>query len=299
MGKRRIWDIFGGPQLTNIIAITTGIITIIGIGVGIISIKTTLSLNQEHPIPTTSPQNTIITPIVVIFLSILILMTIINILAQYKNTKRYEIIKILSTLQNKYVLHAQFKTAKDHASQSREKDLKNGNARILTNSLNYDVLYCDEIAENVIKGAIYTYILPCESTVVDEVKNYIEVLYNKMHDKLTLMNSDTPPATINDKVKNILEGKVEFWFFKANIICLYNFARFHQIGDDFFTQSWWYVNPEKRSDTNYMLSQEITGRDDQDQLRTAFDVLKKDSKIKDAYYIYDNREELEKKLIEE
>jgi hypothetical protein len=278
---------------------TTAIISIIGAVVTIISINVTLSFNQAHPTQSPSTQNTFPTLIVAIFLVILILMAIINSVVQYRNTKRYDIIRTLSGLQNKYILNAEFKTSKEHGELSKEKELTNGgNARILTNSLNYDFFYCDSIADNLIKGAKYTYVIPYKSSGFTDLQNYITKLHNELYNKNSHSNND--PAGNEETVKNILKNKVEFWFFEVDILCLYNFARFTQIGNPHFVQqSWWYLNPKDHNDNSYMLSQEINEPGDHEQLNEVFEVLKQNSRIKNAYVVYENRDNIPSFLGEE
>jgi hypothetical protein len=294
MKIRRSWDVFGKPQLTNILAIITSILTIGEIVVGIISIRVLLSPNQQPPIPSTSTQNIFLTLIVAIFISILILLTIINIMVQHGNTKRYkkyEIINILSGLQNKYILKADFKTLKEHGEHSKEKDLTSGgSAEILTNSLNYDYWYCDFIADNIIKGAKYTYFIPYKLHIpISGLENYITKLYNELYSKSIFSSYD--PTRKDNAVKSILE-KVEFYFFKSDTPCLYNFARFSQPGIQGFPQTWWYLNPKDHNDNSYMLSQEISEQDDQDQLYKVFNILRQNRTAMNASDIYDSHADI-------
>lgn len=281
---RKLWLVMGTPQTTNIISIITFLSTTI---IGIITIS--ISNNVEEY--TKSPINVC----AIVLYIILIITTFLNIVFLYrskKNLEKYNIIKILCELQNKYILNADFKTSKQHGDLSKEKHLTiNGEARILTNSLNYDIFYCNSIADNIIAGAKYTYVIPCSFQVITELQSYIVELYNKLYEILLKQNKNNH-AIATTKVKRILEENVEFCFFDEEILCLYNFARFNQVGNPHFIQSWWYVNPKDNNIDSYMISREIVDESDQKRLNEAFDQLNSISKNETGCSIYEERSQL-------
>jgi hypothetical protein len=277
----RCWDILGKAQLVNvfsILAIITSIASMV------------FSFFNKGQSEQSSSVLNIFTIFILIAIVILIIITSVNIWYQNKNSKRYQIIEIFSKLQNKYILSADITTAKEHGDHSKEKDLKDrGEARILTNSLSYDMFFCISIADNVTKGARYIYIIPKEDQVITELKTFIV----ELHDKLYERSPCSDPTQKSDKTRDILKSKVEFWSFKEDVLCLYNFARFRQDEVPPSTQYWWYVNPKDDKDDSHMLTQEIKDKNDQKELNEIFDVLKRDSFVKNAWDIYENRERLD------
>jgi hypothetical protein len=272
------------PQITNIVSILAIIIATIRYFVP--------SSNQKPPGQVTLTPNTFT---IVIFI-ILIAITIISLLFQYITNrkkgreKKYQIIQTLSELQSKYISNAEFKTTKEHSEHSKERDLKRGgDARILTNSLMYDMFYCKYIATNINNDATYVYIIPHKPQVLNELKSYIEELYNELHN---IYNDINDQAQKDKNVKNVLTNNVRFHFLETDILCLYNFAKLNQSGASHFTQFWWYVNPKEHDAGRYLLSHNIIDPGDQDLLHGVFDDLERVSIYKNAYDIHKNPDNL-------
>ena len=274
--------------LANIVAILTLIVTIL---FGVLAYYFPNGSQDNN-----NSKNFGLNTSAIIVFATLIIATLINIIyTNYirKKLKKYKVISILSKLQNKYILQPEFKTSKEHGENSKERDLRDqGNARILTNSLSYDIYYCKEIADNIIKGAKYTYVLPAEFQAVHDLQNYISALYNRLSEQISENSPEMDYNRTTNKVNDILKTKLEFWFFNEDVLCLYNYARFDQIGDPNFLQSWWYVNPTTNSESSYMLAHEFD-MDDQESLNSVFDIIKSESKISNGKAIHDNRNRLE------
>jgi hypothetical protein len=279
------WDAFGRPQTVNIVSIIAIIASLVS------TIFTIVSLFSQ--VQSEQPSSLLIIFPIIIFVAIIILIvfTIINIWHQNYTRKRYQIIEILSGLQNKYIQSADFKTLAEYDKLSREEELGDkGEAKILTNSLSYDMDYCDTIAKNLFKGAKYTYFISRERNILEDLKNFIY----KLHKEFYNPNNYSGALITGDEVNNILKNKIEFWLFNTDILCLYNFSRFHQGGDSPFKQSWWYVNAKDHKNDSHMISHEIIDLTDKDLLKNVFELLKQNIKIiKNAYDIYEEREELE------
>jgi hypothetical protein len=282
MGKNAWWSVLGTTQLTNVISI----LTFFGmIGGGVLTVVHLPQSPPEQSNQAVDYRNYIL----IIVLIVLILVTLINVIFTYIMGKKYHIIKILCELQNKYILTPDFKTAADHGVSSKESALASqGDAKILTNSLNYDICYCGTIAYNIVAGAKYNYVIPETDRTINDLKSYIGELYNRLHDSL-IAEPGANPAEISDRIAGVLEKNIEFWFFDKNVLCLYNFARFKQVGGQPFIQSWWYVNPIDYNEDSYMLSREIDDLDDQDQLNEVFNKLKKISKHVTGDDVYKNK----------
>jgi uncharacterized membrane protein len=276
------WDAFGRPQVVNIVSIVAIITSFIST---IVSLFIQVRSGQ-------SSSMLIIFPIIIfVAIIILIFFTLTNIRQRNHNRKKYQIIEKLSGLQNKYIQSADFKTLAEYDKLSREEELGDkGQAKILTNSLSYDMYYCDTIAKNLFKGAGYTYFLSRDEDMLRGLKNFIYKLHNELYNK---NNYSGTPIT-GDEVNNILKNKVEFWLFNTDILCLYNFSRFRQDGESPFIQSWWYVNSKDHNNDSYMLSHEIKEPDDIKELNNVFEHLKLNIKFsKSAYDIYEERDRLE------
>lgn len=282
---KKLSSYLGSTTLSNIIAIITLIVTII--------FGALAYFFPQSQVDQTKNKFGLNGVAIGIFI-ILIIVLFINMYFSKKSQStlnKYKVIKILSDLQNKYILEPEFKTSNDHSYHSREKDLNNqGEARILTNSLNYDIFYCDSIANNIISGAKYVYVLPKEFQAINDLKSYIGELYSKLYDQLSPINNNNPVQTANSVIDK-LSKNLEFWFFDKDVLCLYNFARFNQIGNPNFLQSWWYVNPIDHNDASYMLAHEIEN-EDQEKLNVAFEILHNLSKVSNGKDIYENRDRL-------
>ncbi|MCL2065492.1 MAG: hypothetical protein FWG98_14125 [Candidatus Cloacimonetes bacterium] len=281
-----IWNALGTKQVTNIISVLAFIAMPI---FGYFGISKTTDIQNEDLV--IAKNISIIAIIVFVFLAV---STILNIVVTLYNKRKYLIIDILCRLQNKYILDPKFKTSKAHSEQSKEKYLSaKGNAKILTNSLSYDLFYTDSIATNIINGAKYVYMLPENEKVLGELRSYVSSLYQNLHEKIQSTNRCQQISDINKKVTEIFTNKLEFWFFAQDIPCLYNFAELMQTkkqGSNHFTQSWWYINPVDHQETSTMLSVEIQDISDQTNLKKVFEELKKISKTKKGIDVYDEFE---------
>ena len=301
--KKIIKNFWGSTVFSNIIAIVTLVVTIV---FGLLAYLFPQSQNEQG-----NNFRFGLNGFAIFVFAVLIVLFLISIynsrktkieLEKYeRKTKieleKYEIIKILSDLQNKYILKPEFKTSGEHSAQSMERNLHDrGDARILTNSLNYDIFYCGSIAEHIIKGAKYIYVLPNEFQVLNDLKSYIKELYDNLYEQLKNKNHNNPNKTAAEVLNN-LKNNVEFWFFDKDILCLYNFARFNQIGNPHFLQSWWYVNPVDNKDSSYMLAHEID-TEDQAKLNQVFESLNELSVAFDGKFIYDNNSDLNSTLVE-
>jgi hypothetical protein len=293
----KIWDWFGISQISNILSAIMFLSMIIG---GIVA--KVIDFSSWSP----DQKLEILYIVIGIETIVLLLTTIFNICFGYNEIKkhkteveRYKIIEILCKLQNKYILTPEFKTVEDHGNSSKEKDLKSrGEAIILTNSLKYDIFYCDQIACNIIKEAKYTYVIPKDSQTINDLESYIVALYNKISEQIAL-RPGINATDLNRQVAEGLGGRIEFWFFDEDVLCLNNFARFKQVGvEQPFLQSWWYVNPIDRNPSSYMLVHEIIGREDEVKLDVVFDALRNMSKPVDGNTIYEKQQhgELDKYL---
>lgn len=220
--------------------------------------------------------------IFIIVLCFTIITLIVNIVLNYSKNSKKSIITRLCELQNTYLMTPNFVTAHEHTQASREKDLiEGGTARILTNSLTYDISSSDAIAANIIKGAKYIYILPNTHTVIDQLERYISLLATKLGDAI--------------QNQTLLSNNLEFWFFDKSITCLYNFATLKQIsinGSNTFDQAWWYINPKDNSPTSYMLTKEIVNPHDRDMLSEVFTDLEKCSSKYAGIKIFEERSSL-------
>ena len=192
-----------------------------------------------------------------------------------KRTSVIDAFVVLSRIQNKCVVNPHYPTSQEHGMHSREKELcEGGDGCILTNSLAYDIFYCKEIVDNIMKGAKYTYILPNNDFIHIELENFITAIASEF------------------AVPNLTHGQVEqfykritFYMLPVGSVCLYNFARFHQPGRGMpaggFTQSWWYIHAAQGCEQNpsaHMLSNQIDDRNDQENLNRALQLLKNLSK---------------------
>lgn len=186
----------------------------------------------------------------------------------------------LSELQEKYILCPVYTTANKHIDESKEGSLTNhGSAQILTNSLAFDtdpntIL---EILKNIDKGATYTYYMPKNKGIVNEIARYLGECMKAM-----------PKVQTNPlKQKDIYE-RIKFYLFDSLIYCSYNFALFIQdaVADNeytAFTQGWWYINPGKCSDElpdNIMIANEISNAFEIDYLTKCFNLLAQESSTK-------------------
>lgn len=213
------------------------------------------------------------------FIIIAIVIAVVNIIIllfsaiRSKKENTLKIIDKLSILQNSYILSPNYVTSEQHSRDSQEEHLeKGGTAEILTNSLKYDIFYSSSIARNIINGARYIYFLPNSSIVLDDLASYITTIKRSITELLAKQGLFTETA------ESLLEGNLEFWFFDADIPCLYNFASFRQLSDgqiDHFTQDWWYINPPDTLPNSHMLSHEITDPRDQRDLDGIFHTLRK------------------------
>jgi len=189
----------------------------------------------------------------------------------------------LCELQNNYLMSPDFKTAQQHANVSKEKDLAEGGiAKILTNSLSYDMSCSKEIATNIIKGARYVYILPSTKVVTNSLENYIEKI--------------SPELGNTVQAVKLLKNNIEFWFFDESIICLYNFATLRQTSINqniAFDQAWWYINPTDNTPDSYMLTKEISNVSDRNKLDEIFDILERKSFKCSGKDVFDNLKNLD------
>jgi hypothetical protein len=284
--SKKLWNVLGTPQCGNIFTIFTFLATI---AFGYLAVQKTDTQGKEL-------SKILSAPAIVSFI-ILATITILNIVAFFKNKKNYSIIKSLSELQNKYILRPEFKTSKEHGEQSNEKLLTiGGEARILTNSLIYDMYFCNSIAKNISNGAKYIYVIPNNEIVMNELKSYIIKLHEELHNQFMVSLNNPGIEVTSENVISKLKSNLEFWFFDEKIICLYNFARFNQtaVRTDIhnFTQSWWYINPKDHEENSIMLSREIEDLDDQSKLNEVFNELKKKSEIENGRKIYEDRNTL-------
>jgi len=280
--KKKNWDVLGSRQLTNIISCLTPLSMVAGI-----VIKKVLQYFGSPPDQAGGTQNNFLMYVLIF----LLLATIVNIVFSYGIWRKYNIIKILCKLQNKYILEPDFKMAKEHGERSLEKNLKlRGEAWILTNSLKYDIYFCDTIASNIIKGAKYIYVLPTAQQAINDLKSYIVALYNALGKEFENTGDAHTANEVGKKTIDALSKKLEFWFFKEDVLCLYNFAKFNQLSESSeeqpFVQSWWYVNPIDDKENSYMLSRGINDKDDQDQLDKVFSELKSISQKDNGCKIY-------------
>jgi NADH:ubiquinone oxidoreductase subunit 5 (subunit L)/multisubunit Na+/H+ antiporter MnhA subunit len=206
----------------------------------------------------------------------------------------YQIIGILSALQGSYILMAHYITAEQHGKHSKESALtRGGTAEILTNSLKYDLIYAGAIAENLIKGAKYVYILPHTSSMIEELEDYISVISNSIENELKKTGVTVAHATLEELRSNNLE----FRFFRNEIPCVYNFAIFHQKAEqesEPFKQYWWYINPSDKKPTqnSQMLSYEIAPKSEQAELDKVFRTLKESASKMSGEAVYDQRTKL-------
>lgn len=220
-----------------------------------------------------------------ILLLIIIVVTLIMIvitMAVIRNTSKKSIINRLCELQNTYLIEPNFVTSEEHTKVSKEKDLaKGGTAKILTNSLTYDMSCSSDIADNIRDGARYIYILPNTNLVLDSVEQYITKIATELGDVVTCTD--------------FLKNNIEFWFFDSKILSLYNFATLRQTANDQilpFDQAWWYINPNNNSPSSYMLTKEINNANDQNKLSEVFEDLEKCSSKHDGQAIFDHRQSL-------
>lgn len=236
---------------------------------------------QENTSAQVETNNTLILFLLALIIITLII-TIIGIVINTKNKTKKSIITSLCELQNTYLTSPNFVTAQDHTDVSEEKNLsKGGNAKILTNSLTYDMACSNDIAENVKSGAKYTYILPNNNIVIEELEQYIVNISNNLGDLV--------------QATNLMAENIEFWFFDKNIACLYNFATLRQTainGTRAFDQAWWYINPCSHSPSSYMLTKEITNTNDREILSEVFIQLEKCSSKYTGKEIFEKRTEL-------
>jgi len=298
--KGNIWETIGTQQISNIISFLPFLCTV---GIGLVNIFTHQS-DASSKIIDKQIHHVMVGLFLFLLLAtmISIILTIVKIKKYNKikdNDEKYNIIKILCELQNKYILTPEFKTAVEHGDYSKEKNLTlNGTAQILTNSLEYDMLYCGSIAENIVNEAKYIYVIPKIFQTITELKTYIVTLYNELEGEIRRRSNSTGSSTTNfilDRIKEILRGRIEFWFFNKDVLCLYNFARFTQKGavHQAFMQSWWYVNPNKDDVVKNMLSCEIDNPSDHQQLNEVFKALEDICQKVDGYTIFEKREELD------
>lgn len=229
-----------------------------------------------------SSESYIYNAIYFILMMMVLFMIGLLIYSNVKNDRNNKIISVLCELQNNYLMSPDFKTAQQHANASKEKDLAEGGiAKILTNSLTYDMSCSKEIATNIIKGARYVYILPSTNVVIRSLENYIEKISPELGDPVNGVG--------------LLKDRIEFWFFDESIICLYNFATLRQTSinqNKAFDQAWWYINPSDNTPDSYMLTKEISNVSDRDKLDQIFDVLEKKSFKCSGKDIFDNLEDL-------
>jgi hypothetical protein len=284
---KKIWNALGTPQVPTIITIIAVCVAIL---FGVLNFPTTSQ--TVDTVEKTVEKNSLVPTILFI---ILILATIVNIVFhKYYKTEKFRVISILSALQNKYILDPEFKTSGEHGDLSKEKNLTmNGKARILTNSLKYDIYFCKAIADNILGGAKYTYIIPRGFQVFTDLQNYIAELYNQLNIQWKGKNNNQNVAIAEHETLQLFKTNLDFLFFTEDVLCLYNFARFNQIGNPNFMQSWWYVNPKDNHDDSYMLSKEIEDVNDQQKLNSVFTLLEKISTRVLGDCIYTNRDDLQ------
>lgn len=217
-----------------------------------------------------------------IVLLIVVILTLIAVIVNGKNDIKKTIITRLCELQNTYLMSPNFITAEEHANISQEKNLsRGGTAKILTNSLTYDMACATNIAKNVIRGARYVYIIPQTNVVISELELYIANLANSLGDPIQSMN--------------LLKNNIEFWVFDKNIACLYNFATLRQTAEGnskIFSQAWWYINPNDNLPKSYMLTKEIDQAPDLNTLAEIFNDLEKCSLKYNGDEIFENRTSL-------
>lgn len=287
--EKKGWRFLGSSQLQNIISIATLIATVL---FGILTYTSSKENTSQSGQPSSSINGWILTAFFV-----LLIFSFVNVIFLLKNRKKlrdYEIVQTLIDLQNRYIFDSKYTTAGEHATTSKETELRQeGEARILTNSLSYDYNFCVEIAKNIVEGAEYTYLLPKTEKVFSELDSYIV----KLHQELFAMYNTTcaNPTQTTTAVNNVLRNKIKFAFFDKTLLCLYNFARFNQRGDPHFIQSWWYINPTEPmpTDSSNMLTHEIDDDGDQDKLKTVFDLLQARSKVANGLEVHTNRATLE------
>ena len=228
--------------------------------------------------------------IAVIFINTLVLLIIR--IRNGKINKSQGIISKLSELQGSYILKPHYVTASKHGQNSKESSLsKGGTADILTNSLKYDMFYSNEIANNIINGAKYIYILPHTNSTFYDLHSFIVKIHSSIHHALIL----SATANIIDKLEELCKINLEFWIFNKNNSCLYNFAIFRQLSDGAeqpFDQYWWYINPSDMGEDSYMLTYEITENHDKTALEEILLSLKGSTAKKSGYDVYFHREVL-------
>lgn len=207
----------------------------------------------------------------------------------YKESEMIDVINLLSIIQEKCIKMPQYPTNLEHGQNSKEKDLeKDGKGFILTNSLDYDIFYCAEIVDNILKGATYIYYLPKNSSVLNELHDFIEAL--DLHLSKKNLTRDAADSCYKQLFFNVIP---------TDVTCIYNFARFYQPGDGVpnsnFEQSWWYVHATKGSEKDPkapMLSKMIIDASDQERLQRVFHILRKTCCSHNGLDIYNNRRQL-------
>jgi hypothetical protein len=241
-------------------------------------------------------------PIILLVLIIALIITQYN--SSRKNqrlTKRAEslaesigTITALASLQSAFIRTPIYVTSEQHGEHSKEKDLKqDGTAEILTNSLSYDCFFASEIADNISQKAKYHYYLPCKRSALEELTNYINLLFSNLH--TILSNSNSGAVSVDESVRKIMKDYLSFSFFEEDMLSLYNFADFRQIASkdasERFTQAWWYINPQDESPDSYMVAVEL---DDADRttLLNVLQAIGTSSTELDGWVVYENRRDI-------
>lgn len=203
-----------------------------------------------------------------------------------------EIIRKLSALQESYILTPQYVSATQHGDHSQERNLsRGGTANILTNSLKYDMFYAGSIAENIIRGAKYVYILPNTHSMIADLRNYITIICDNIQIELSRQGVDATLA----RVEELCSRNLEFWIFNNENPCLYNFAIFRQTasrGLQPYVQYWWYINPTDTKPDSHMLAFEIQAVRDKSDLDEIFEKLKGGASKTGGLEVFYNRDNL-------
>jgi len=271
------------PWTQNVLALLALIASIIGI--------VTQSRSTASSSTGTNGSNAYWIAALFVFFGIASVGILISRIVQTKKKREQTVIDKLCSLQNAYLLNPNFVTSQQHGKDSREGSLGlGGKAEILTNSLQYDLFYTDEIADNIIKGARYIYLLPIDTSLLGDLANFI----SKISDSISRKGQSV------DTLESLRRNNLEFHFFDGDISCLYNFAIFQQPAENnqpYFRQDWWYINPTNDCPHSYMLTYEINERRDQNTLDTVYAKLKRFSIKKDGHEIFANRKKLQKYII--
>jgi len=246
--KKQLVDVFGSRLFANIIAAITMVASL----VSIFKWKGAVVLGASV---------------------ILCLVCVVYVVISNRGARRraeMSVLEILSGIQDEYIREPRYITTVEHGEHSKEQYLQEGGEGvILTNSLVYDIFYCREIVDNILRGARYTYILPNSATLQDQLYDFISTIQGEFTEqKIDPSKADT------------YYTNTKFWILSTGVSCLYNFARFHQPKIprhiEGFVQSWWYIHAAeacKEDPKAPMLSNEITGPNDQENLYRALRIL--------------------------